>query len=127
MAHFALLNDNNIVVSVFVGRQEDEGKEEELSARTGETYKQTSYNTHGGIYRTPGTGLPDPDQSKAFRKNYAGIGFKYDPILDAFIPPQPFPSWILNTTTCLWEPPVPHPGGNVVYNWDEEFKTWIAI
>jgi hypothetical protein len=89
MAHFALLDDNNIVTFVTVGRDEDNGKEAELSARTGQTYKQTSYNTRGGVYYTPGTNTPDPDQSKAYRKNYAGLGFTYDATLDAFIPEKP--------------------------------------
>jgi len=127
MAHFALLDDNNIVTFVTVGRDEDNGKEAELSARTGQTYKQTSYNTRGGIYYTPGTSTPDPDQSKAFRKNYAGIGYSYDATLDAFIPPKEFASWLLNTTTCLWEPPVPYPTDGKVYRWDEDTQSWVEI
>lgn len=105
MSHFAKLDENNIVVFVTVGRQEDDGKENELCARTGDVYKQTSYNTRGGIHYDPVTGQPSADQSKALRKNYAGIGYRYDEQLDAFIPPQPFPSWNLNEQTCLWEPP----------------------
>lgn len=127
MAHFALLDDNNIVTFVTVGRDEDNGKEAELSARTGQTYKQTSYNTRGGIYYTPGTDTPDPDQSKAFRKNYAGIGYTYDATLNAFIPPKTFASWLLNTTTCLWEPPVPYPTDGKVYRWDEDTQSWVEI
>ena len=127
MAHFALLDDNNIVTFVTVGRDEDNGKEAELSARTGQTYKQTSYNTRGGIYYTPGTDTPDPDQSKAFRKNYAGIGYTYDATLNAFITPKTFASWLLNTTTCLWEPPVPYPTDGKVYRWDEDTQSWVEI
>lgn len=127
MAHFALLDDNNIVTFVTVGRDEDNGKEAELSARTGQTYKQTSYNTRGGIYYTPGTSTPDPDQSKALRKNYAGIGYSYDPTLDAFIPPKEFASWLLNTTTGLWEPPIPYPTDGKVYRWDEDTQSWVEI
>lgn len=127
MAHFALLDDNNIVTFVTVGRDEDNGKEAELSARTGQTYKQTSYNTRGGIYYTPGTSTPDPDQSKAFRKNYAGIGYTYDATLDAFIPPKEFASWLLNTTTGLWEPPTPYPTDGKVYRWDEDTQSWVEI
>ena len=74
MAHFAKLDENNIVIFVTVGRQEDDGKESELTARTGDVYKQTSYNTRGGIHYDPETNEPSADQSKAFRKNYAGIG-----------------------------------------------------
>jgi len=127
MAHFALLDDNNIVTFVTVGRDEDNGKEAELSARTGQTYKQTSYNTRGGIYYTPGTSTPDPDQSKAFRKNYAGIGYSYDATLNAFIPPKEFASWLLNTTTGLWEPPIPYPTDGKVYRWDEDTQSWVEI
>ena len=127
MAHFALLDENNIVTFVTVGRDEDNGKEAELSARTGQTYKQTSYNTRGGVYYTPGTSTPDPDQSKAYRKNYAGLGFTYDATLDAFIPEKPFPSWLLNTTSCLWEAPVPYPTDGKTYRWDEETQSWVEI
>jgi len=94
MSHFAKLNDQNIVVFVTVGRQEDDGKEVELSQRTGDTYKQTSYNTIGGVHLLGGTPL---------RKNYAGIGFTYDADRDAFIPPKPDGNYTLNEQTCLWE------------------------
>jgi hypothetical protein len=95
MSHFALLDDHNVVVFVTVGRQEDDGQEEALSARTGQTYKQTSYNTVGGVHRLGGT---------PFRKNYAGAGYIYDPARNAFIPPKPAEGdWVLNEETCLWE------------------------
>jgi hypothetical protein len=125
MSHFAKLDENNIVVFVTVGRQEDRGKEAELSARTGEVYKQTSYNTRGGIHYEPNTNTPSPDQSKALRKNYAGIGYTYDYVRDAFIPPQPFPSWVLNEQTCLWEPPTPMPNDGKMYIWDENTQSWV--
>lgn len=115
MSHFAKLDANNIVTFVTVGRQDDDGKEAELSARTGERYVQTSYNTHGGIHTGGGTPL---------RKNYAGIGYFYDEQRNAFIPPQPFPSWRLNEDTCLWYPPVPYPDDGGVYQWDEEAQQW---
>jgi hypothetical protein len=102
MSHFAKLDKNNIVTFVTVGRQEDDGKEAELSARTGDTYKQTSYNTIGGVYLDPITREPAADQSKAFRKNYAGLGYTYDAERDAFIPPKPDGSWVLDEQTCLW-------------------------
>jgi len=127
MAHFALLDENNIVTFVTVGRDEDDGKEAELSARTGQVYKQTSYNTRGGVYYTPNTNEPDPDQSKAFRKNYAGIGYTYDDVLDGFVPPKPYPSWLLNTTTGLWDPPVPYPSDGKFYEWDEATQSWVEI
>lgn len=125
MSHFAKLDANNAVVFVTVGRQEDDGQEAELSARTGDVYKQTSYNTRGGVHYDEATNQPSADQTKAFRKNYAGIGFRYDPIRDAFIPPQPYPSWTLNEFSCLWVPPVPYPddGGN--YFWNENTQSWV--
>jgi hypothetical protein len=127
MAHFALLDENNIVTFVTVGRDEDDGKEAELSARTGQVYKQTSYNTRGGVYYTPNTSDVDPDQSKAFRKNYAGIGYTYDEIIDGFVPPKPYPSWVLNTTTGLWDAPVPYPTDGKTYTWDEDTQSWVEI
>lgn len=102
MSHFAKLDENNLVIFVTVGRQEDDGKEDELSARTGDVYKQTSYNTRGGVHYDPETGEPSADQSKAFRKNYAGIGYTYDEDRDAFVPPKPGDNFILDETSCLW-------------------------
>ena len=127
MAHFALLDDNNIVTFVTVGRDEDDGKEAELSARTGQVYKQTSYNTRGGVYYTPNTNEPDPDQSKAFRKNYAGLDYEYRSDIDGFVPPKPYPSWILNETTGLWDAPVPYPNDGKDYIWDEDTQSWVEV
>ena len=127
MAHFAKLDENNVVVFVTVGAQHDDGKEDELFQRTGDVYKQTSYNTRGGVYYTPNTNEPDPDQSKAFRKNYAGLGYTYDATRDAFIPPQPFPSWVLDEFSCLWNAPVPYPTDGKRYSWDESKTKWIEI
>lgn len=111
MSHFAKLDENNVVVFVTVGRQEDDGLEAELTARTGDVYKQTSYNTRGGVHYNSETGEPSADQSKALRKNYAGIGYTYDEALDAFIPPKPeadeaegIADWVLNEETFTWEP-----------------------
>ncbi len=107
-----------------VGRQEDDGKEAELCARTGDVYKQTSYNTHGGVHALGGTPL---------RKNYAGIGYTYDAGRDAFIPPKPYASWVLNEDTCLWESPVPYPTdvGTAKnpkrYSWDEATTSWVEV
>lgn len=125
MAHFAKLDQNNTVVFVTVGRDEDDGKEAELSARTGDVYKQTSYNTRAGIYYLPNSSTPDPDQTKAFRKNFAGIGYTYDSILDAFIPPKPYPSWLLDETIWNWEAPIPYPSDGKTYTWDETTVSWI--
>jgi hypothetical protein len=130
MTHFAKLDENNVVVFVTVGRQEDDGLEEELIARTGDVYRQTSYNTFGGVHYTTdeeGNRIPSEDQTKAFRKNYAGIGFTYDEERDAFIPPQPFESWVLNEDTCLWDAPVPYPTDGAVYVWDEDSLDWIEV
>ena len=127
MAHFAKLDGNNVVIFVTVGRDEDDGKEAQLNARTGDVYKQTSYNTRGGVHYNPETGEPSADQSKALRKNYAGLGYIYDANRDAFIPPTPFASWILNESTCLWEAPVPMPEDGKRYYWDEETTSWIEM
>lgn len=132
MSHFAKLDENNVVIFVTVGRQEDDGQEAELSARTGDVYKQTSYNTYGGIhYATDGEGnrTVSADQSKAFRYNYAGIGFIFDPDRGtdgAFIPPKPegFDSWVLNEDTCLWEAPTPYPTDGAMYVWNEDLGAW---
>jgi len=125
MSHFAKLDENNIVTFVTVGRQEDDGLEAELTARTGDVYKQTSYNTRGGVHYTDG--VPSEDQSKALRFNYAGIGFTYDEGRDAFIPPKPFESWVLDGGTCLWEAPVAYPEDGATYLWDEESGAWIEV
>lgn len=127
MSHFAKLDENNIVTFVTVGRQEDDGKEQELFERTGDVYRQTSYNTRGGIHYNPETGEPSEDQSKAFRKNYAGIGYTYDELLDAFIPPQPFESWVIDLDTCLWEAPVAYPTDGEMYTWGEDSVSWVQI
>lgn len=111
MAHFAKLDENNIVVYVTVGRDEDDGQEDVLSARTGDVYKQTSYNTFAGVHKLGGTPL---------RKNYAGIGYTYDEARDAFIPPKLYASWLLNETTCQWDAPIDYPTDGKVYFWDEE-------
>lgn len=122
MVHFAKLDKNNVVEFVTVGRQEDDGREAELTARTGDTYKQTSYDTSGGVHYT--NGEPSEDQSKALRYNYASIGFTYDLERDAFIPPKPFESWQLDEATCLWVAPVPHPEDGGDYSWDEDAQAW---
>ncbi len=124
MSHFAKLDENNIVIFVTVGRQEDDGKEQELFERTGDVYKQTSYNTIAGVYYDPITREPAADQSKAFRKNFAGLGYFYDETLDAFIPPKPFESWVLDESTCQWEAPVAYPTDGFTYFWNEAAVDW---
>jgi hypothetical protein len=127
MTHFAKLNENNVVVFVTAGRQEDDGKELELTERTGDVYRQTSYNTRGGVHYHPETGEPSADQSKALRYNYAGIGFTYDEERDAFIPPKPFDSWVLDEATCLWTAPIEYPADGGVYQWDESLGDWVEV
>ena len=112
MAHFAKVN-NGIVEQVTVA--EPEFFETFVDSSPGQ-WIQTSYNTRGGVHTLGGTPL---------RKNYAGIGFKYDADRDAFIPPQQFASWTLNEDTCLWEAPVAYPSGDGQYQWDEETTSWI--
>ena len=112
------------MVFVTVGRDEDNGKEDELTARTGDIYKQTSYNTSGGVHLLGGT---------PFRKNYAGIGYTYDSGRDAFIPPKPYASWVLDESTCLWNAPVAYPTdvgtpeAPKLYQWDEPTQTWELV
>ena len=127
MAHFAKLDENNVVTFVTVGRQEDDGKEAELTARTGDVYKQTSYNTRGGVHYDPETGEPSANQSKALRLNYAGIGFTYDEEIDGFIPPKPYDSWVLDTTTGLWKAPIPMPEDENSYVWNEKTASWELV
>lgn len=85
---------------------------------------QTSYNTRGNVHYGPDG---QPDGLPALRGNYAGIGFSYDSINDVFIPPQPYPSWILNSATWLWEAPVPYPNDGKDYSWDEATLSWVLI
>jgi len=120
MSHYAQLDENNVVVFVIHAKSND--KEDEFTESTGDVWKQTSYNTYGGVHYTDGE--PSADQSKALRFNYAGIGYSYDENRDAFIPPKPFESWILDEGICLWQPPLPYPedGGN--YRWDEDLFSW---
>lgn len=127
MAHFVKLNAENYVIFVTVARDEDENREIEISQETGEIYKRTSYNTRGGVHYQADNNTPSIDQSKSFRKNYAGIGYYYDSIRDAFIPPKPFPSWTLNEESCLWDSPVPYPNDGKMYTWNEEILNWQEI
>ena len=117
MAHFAQINENNIVVQVITAGNEYELNGEDLYQQiTGKVWKRTSYNTQAGVH-TQG-GIP-------YRKNYAGIGYTYDEVRDAFIPPKPFNSWILNEASCLWEPPIAYPEDGNVYVWSEATQEWV--
>lgn len=114
MAHYAFLDENNVVTEVITGRHEDEvvdgisDWESYYGEFRGQRCVRTSYN--GNI-----------------RKNYAGIGFVYDDVRDAFIAPQPYPSWLLNEETCRWEPPTPYPEDGLYYGWDEPSQSWQVI
>ena len=115
MAHYAMLDENNIVVKVVVGIENNERDWEDYYGG-----KQTSYNTSGGVHGLGGTPL---------RKNYAGIGYIYDSERDAFYLPQPYASWTLNETSCLWEAPseMPDLAGDKMYTWDEDTTSWVVF
>ena len=128
MAHYAFLNMQNIVTEVIVGKDETDGPtnwEMHYGNFREQVCKRTSYNTRGGVHYT--NGEPSDDQSQAFRKNYAGIGYTYDETRDAFIPPKPFDSWTLNEDSCLWEAPVAYPDDGQQYTWNEETTSWDLI
>lgn len=126
MAHYAQLDKNNIVIQVITGKDEaDKDMELILRIETGKIWKRTSFNTRNGIHYDPVTGNPSEDQSKAFRVNYAGIGYSYNERLDAFILPKPFNSWVLNEETYSWDPPVAVPDEEKLYDWSEETSSWI--
>jgi hypothetical protein len=128
MAHYAFLDENNIVTEVIVGKDESNFDwESQYASFRGQVCKRTSYNTRGGIHYDPNTNEPSEDQSKAFRKNYAGIGYSYDSQRDAFIPPKPYASWLLDEFSCLWNAPVPRPNDEKMYLWDEESQSWTEI
>ena len=114
MSHFAKVVDG-IVTQVIVA--EPEFFQTFVDSSPGE-WIQTSYNTHGGQHRNGGTPL---------RKNYAGIGYSYDRTKDAFIPPKPYPSWVLNEDTCLWGAPTPMPTDDKTYIWDETTTSWKEL
>ena len=128
MAHYSFINEENIVVEVITGKDEDdletlpEGfaswEEYYQTKRDGLTCKRTSYNTNANEHLNGGT---------AFRGNYAGIGFIYDRTNDVFYAPQPFPSWTLNNTTWTWEAPSPYPTDGKIYRWDESTTSWKEV
>tara|TARA_R100000353_G_C6440573_1_gene178441 strand:- start:247 stop:621 length:375 start_codon:yes stop_codon:yes gene_type:complete len=122
MAHYAKVQ-SGIVKKVIVAEQEF--IDSYIDNEPGE-WVQTSYNTHGGVHYEPNSNfsIPSSDQSKALRKNYAGVNFHYNKVKDAFYEPQPYPSWTLNETTFLWEPPTAYPDDDKQYNWDETTKSW---
>ena len=114
MAHYAKVN-KGIVEDIIVA--EAEFFDTFIDDSPG-TWIQTSYNTHGGVHNLGGTPM---------RKNFAGIGDGYDSIKDAFYKPQPYPSWTLNETTCLWEAPTAHPDDDKFYEWNEGTQAWVEF
>lgn len=114
MSHFAHIDQDNIVDNVIVADQDfiDSG----LVGDPAE-WVQTSYNTRGNKH----------PENKPLRKNYAGIGYTYDPVRDAFIPPSPFGSWVLNETSCLWDAPIPYPTDGSAYCWNEQTISWCLV
>ena len=119
MAHYAFINMQNIVTEVITGKDETDGPtnwEIHYGNIREQVCKRTSYNTRGGVHSQGET---------PFRKNYAGIGYTYDFGRDAFIPPKPFPSWTLDSNTCLWVAPVEMPSDGKLYTWDEENQIWV--
>lgn len=120
MAHFAEIDENNVVLRVIVT---DSSKPAEghgwLIKTFGGTWVKTSYNTRGGVHQLGG---------EPYRKNFAGVGYTFDADRDAFIPPKPYESWILDEETCLWEPPIPYSGSiEVPKEWDEDSRSWLEV
>ena len=118
MAHYAELDENNIVLRVIVGVDEPHDGEAMYAQTTKTVWKKTSYNTFAGQHLLGGT---------PFRKNYAGIGFTYDAQRDAFIPAKPYASWTLNEQTCQWDAPIQYPSDDKRYVWDEQTISWKEI
>ena len=128
MAHYAILDSNNVVIHVTTGKDENNTDYERDGKSSWEEWyrdyfnahdcKRTSYKTHANVHRLGGT---------PFRKNYAGKGYTYDSSKDAFISPKPFASWVLNETTCNWEAPVSYPTDGKNYNWNEDTTSWVEV
>lgn len=136
MAHYAFIDNDNVVIEVITGR--DEGSdgvdwEQRYSEIRGKTCLRTSYNTRGGVHYMSDGVTPSEDQSRAIRKNYAGIGYTYHADIDAFVPPRPWASWTLDPETALWEPPIPRPSDEgtgdppILYRWDEDQRNWVIM
>ena len=121
MSHFAKINNDGIVQNVIVAEQDfiDSGAVGDSS-----NWIQTSYNPRGGVHYAPNS--TEPDGGVALRKNYAGKGYTYDKVRDAFIAPKPHESWVLDEDSCCWVSPVAHPrDGKGPYKWDEDVRNWV--
>ena len=124
MAHYAFINENNIVTEVIVGKDEDDNADLPVGFADweawyadfkGQNCKRTSYNTIANTHTLDGT---------PFRGNYAGIGYTYDTDNDVFIAPKPYDSWIIDEDTWIWEPPTPMPDDGNMYMWNEDTQSW---
>ena len=122
MSHFAEIDKDNIVQRVIVAKQDfiDSGAVSDAN-----NWVQTSFNTRGGVHYAPNSN--EPDGGIALRKNYAGKGYTYDQTRDAFVPPKPHLSWVLDEDTCQWDAPTPYPDDDKIYNWDEDTTSWVEI
>jgi hypothetical protein len=122
MAHYAFINEQNIVTEVIVGKDETDTaldwEQHYAEFRPGMICRRTSYNTIANTHLTGGT---------PYRKNYAGIGYTWDLARDAFIPPKPYDSWVLNEDTCIWDAPTPMPVDDNRYQWDEATTSWVKV
>ena len=123
MGHYAFLNADSVVTEVITGINETELIEGLLPETwygnfRGQVCKRTSYNTYGGVHNSDNT---------PYRKNYAGIGYAYDTVRDAFIAPKPFASWVLDEATCRWGAPVAMPSAGGPWTWDEDTESWVAV
>ena len=122
MSHFAEIDKDNIVQRVIAAKQDfiDSG-----AVGDANNWVQTSFNTRGGVHYAPNSN--EPDGGIALRKNYAGKGYTYDKTRDAFVPPKPHLSWVLDEDTCQWDAPTPYPDDDKIYNWDEDTTSWVEI
>ena len=138
MAHFAQLNDSNVVINVIVVADSDAANEASGIAfcknlqGADTNWVQTSYNTHAGKHYTFNSdGVREYDNGTGLRKNYAGVGMLYDSVRDAFYETQPFASWTIDSNTATWQPPIAYPGGRSgdlkKYEWDEGNTRWVEI
>jgi hypothetical protein len=123
MGHFAKVLDGKVVQVIVADK---EFFDTFVDSSPGQ-WLRTSYNMRGGVHYLPNSNEPNPDQSQALRKNFAGVGYTYDPVRDAFIPPQPYASWVLDEFSCVWNAPKPMPTDGKLYSWDESKLDWVEI
>lgn len=130
MKKYAILNDEKKVLQIITPNIEDENindLEEYYSNMYNFICKKTCDETYGGKFYSKTKNTTNENQNSPFRKNYAGIGYTYDEQRDAFIPPKPFTSWILDEFSCLWNPPIPYPNDGNLYYWSEDTLSWVIF